>query len=195
METFRISHLPLVNNSEYLGLISDKDIYDLGLEMCKLEAQSGTLPHPFIRDNQHIYEVAQKMLEQSISTIPVLEQNDKYIGLITINDLAIKIAELFLVNEQGAVIVLEINNADYSLSQIAQIVESNNAKILSFYTRHIENTSQMHVSLKLNITDVSAIIQTFFRYNYNISAVYLDDSLINDMYAERFDLFMKYLNL
>jgi predicted transcriptional regulator len=195
METFRISHLPLVNNSEYLGLISDRDIYDLGLEMCKLEAKNNTLPHPFVRANQHLYEVAQKMLEQNISVIPVLEQNDNYIGLITINDLASKIADLFLVKEPGAVIVLEINNADYSLSQIAQIVESNDVKILSLYTRHIENTSQMHISLKLNITDASAVIQTFVRYDYNIAAVYMDDSLLHDMYTERFDLFMKYLNL
>jgi len=53
----------------------------------------------------------------------------------------------------------------------------------------------MHVSLKLNITDASAVIQTFVRYDYNIAAVYMDDSLLHDMYAERFDLFMKYLNL
>lgn len=194
MEAFRISHLPLVRENEYLGLISDKDVYDLGLEMCKLETTTGNLPHPFVRANQHIFEVAQKMQEYNISAIPVLDLNENYLGLILINDLAVKLTDLFLAKEPGSVIVLEMNAIDYTIAQIAQIIESNDAKILSMYTHLVENTSLMNVTIKVNVTETTSIIQTLVRYNYNIVAVYMDDSLLHDMYAERFDLFMKYLN-
>lgn len=195
MEAFRISHLPIIKDGEYLGLISDKDIYDKGLEMCRLGEKLTSLFNPSVRVDQHLYEVARKIMELNLSSIPVLDLNGQYVGLITINDLSSKIVGLFMVREPGAVIVLEMSPTDYSLTQIAQIIESNDAKILSFYTSMPHESHLMHVSLKVNLSDVSSIIQTFVRYNYNIFAVYMDDSMLHDMYSERFDLFMKFLNI
>ena len=195
MESFRISHLPLVRGKEYLGLISDKDIYDFDLEVCYLGENLHALNKPFVRVNQHLYEVAQKIIELKLTALPVLEMNDDYCGVISVNDLSPKIIDMFLVKEQGAVIVLELSTTNYSLSQIAQIVESNNAKIMSMYTKNPENTTELDVSIKINESDVSAIIQTFVRYDYVIKAVYMDDSVLHEMYNERYDMFMKYLNI
>lgn len=195
MESFRISHLPLIKDGEYLGLISDKDIYDRELEMCNLGESLSSIASPFIRANQHIFEVAQKMKELKISVLPVLELNNDYCGAITINDLSAKFVDLISASEKGAVIVLELFSTDYSLSQIAQIVESNDAKILSLYSSNHKNSNEMIVTLKVNVIDISSIIQTFVRYDYNIKAVYMDDSLLHEMYNERYDLFMKYLNI
>lgn len=195
MESFRISHLPLVRGKEYLGLISDKDIYDFELEVCYLGENIQVLNKPFVRVTQHLYEVAQKIIELKLTALPVLEMNDDYFGVISVNDLSLKIIDMFLVKEQGAVIVLELSTTNYSLSQIAQIVESNNAKILSLYTKNPENTNELDVSIKINESDVSAIIQTFVRYDYVIKAVYMDDSVLHEMYNDRYDMFMKYLNI
>lgn len=195
MENCRVSHLPLVHDNQYMGLISDKDVYDLELEMCQLNEKLTSLPTPSVNVNQHIYEVTQKILELKLTTIPVLEMNNNYYGVISMNDLAPIIASLFMTKDPGAVIVLEVNPIDYSLSQISQIVESNNVKILSLYTRNPEDSREMNVSLKVNVTDISSVIQTFVRYNYNIKAVYMDDSLLHDMYTDRYELFMKYLNI
>lgn len=195
MESFRISHLPLVRDDEYLGLISDDDIYDLAIEMCQLGEKVGTFNRPFVRENQHIYEVAQHMLETKVSVMPVLNLQDNYIGAITINDLSEHFLSLVVATEPGAVIVLAMSPVDYTLSQIAQIVESNEAKVLSLYTKNPENSNELDVTIKVNVTDISSIIQTFVRYDYNIKAVYMDDSLLKDMYSERYELFMKYMNL
>lgn len=194
MESVRVSHLPLLNGSEYIGLISDKDVYDRNLEQRELGAQNIPLARPYIKANQHIYEVARLMLDLHLSLIPVLEMNNEYAGSITIHDLSLQLIDLVTVNDPGAVIVLALHPNDYSLSQIAQIVESNNAKILSLYTKSPENSIEMDVTLKINLTDISSIIQTFVRYDYNIKAVYMDASLIHDMYSERYELFMKYMN-
>lgn len=194
MESVRVSHLPLLNGTEYLGLISDKDVYDRNLEQGELGAQNIPLARPYIKANQHIYEVARLMLDLRLSLIPVLEMNNEYAGSITIHDLSLQLIDLVTVNDPGAVIVLALHPNDYSLSQIAQIVESNNAKILSLYTKSPENSIEMDVTLKVNLSDISSIIQTFVRYDYNIKAVYMDASLIHDMYSERYELFMKYMN-
>lgn len=195
MENCRVSHLPLIQDNQYMGLISDKDIYDLELEMCQLHENLTSLPTPSVYVNQHIYEVTQKILELKLSLIPVLEMNNDFCGVISMNNLAPIIANLFMTKESGAIIVLEVSPIDYSLSQISQIIESNDVKILSLYTQNPEDSREMNVSLKVNVTDISSVIQTFVRYNYNIKAVYMDDSLLHDMYSDRYELFMKYLNI
>jgi acetoin utilization protein AcuB len=195
MDSFRVSHLPLVRDGEYLGLISDDDVYDLEMEMCNIGENIASFKNPFIRVNQHVFEVVQKIMETKVTVLPVLEMDDEYYGSITINDLALYLTELVAAKETGAIIVLELNPIDYSLSQIAQIVESNDAKVISLYTKSQENTKEMDVTLKVNVTDVSSIIQTFVRYDYNIKAVYMDDSLLTDMYSERYELFMKYMDI
>jgi predicted transcriptional regulator len=195
MESFRVSEIPLVRDKEYLGLISDKNIYDFNLNKSCIGEKKIALASPYVLVNQHIFEVIQKMLELNITVLPVLELNMDYAGAILQHDLSKKFLELVSVTEQGAVLVLELNQYDYVLSQITQIIESNGAKILSIYTRNNENTKIMEVTIKINITDISSIIQTFVRYDYTIKAVYMDDSLITNMYNERFDLLMKYINI
>ena len=118
-----------------------------------------------------------------------------YMGAISQREADRKLADLVAVNEPGGIIVLELCKTDYSLSQIAQIVESNDAKILSFYiSRPSESSKELDVTLKLNKMDLSGVIQTFTRYDYNIKATYMDDSRINNLYDDRFDQFMRYLN-
>lgn len=195
MESLRVSHLPLVDNYEFLGLVSDKNIEDLELEYKTLGEHVPAFSNLFVRSNQHIYEVVRKLNECQVSVLPVLEMNDQYQGAIMVSELSESFVKLVAVNEPGAVIVLELNPNDYSLTQIAQIIESNDAKVLSLYTHAPEYKKELDVTLKVNITDVSSIIQTFVRYDYNIKAVYMDDSLLNDLYTERFELFMKYMDL
>jgi acetoin utilization protein AcuB len=195
MESFRVAHLPLIKGNEYLGLVSDQNIYDLELENKAIGENPAVFINPFVQSNQHIYEVVRKLNEFEVSVLPVLDLNKQYLGAIMVSELSEKFVKLVAVNEPGAVIVLELNPNDYSLSQIAQIVESNDAKVLSLYTHATQYKMELDVTLKVNITDVSSIVQTFVRYDYNIKAVYMDDSLLNNLYAERFELFMKYMDL
>ena len=195
MEIFRISHLPVVDGKRLVGLISDKIIYDLNIIDKPVGDYSDHLLSPHIHTNQHIYEVFLTISSLKLSAVPVLDLYDKYCGVITVFDLAQKFADLVAVQEPGGVIVLELNSIDYSLSQIAQIVEGNNAKILSFYVSPEVESRRMTVTLKINVIDLSAIIQTFVRYDYNIIAVYMDDSVINDLYDDRLDQLMKFMNI
>ncbi len=195
MEIFRISHLPVVDGKRLLGVISDKIIYDLNIIERPISDYSDHLLSPFVLESQHIYEVFQAISTQKLSAIPVLDIYRQYCGVITVLDMAQKFASLVAVQEPGSVIVLELNSIDYSLSQIAQIVEGNEAKILSFYVSPISDSKKLTVTLKINVIDLSAIIQTFVRYDYNIVAVYMDESSLNDLYEDRLGQLMKYMNI
>ena len=194
MDIFRISHLPIVNEREFLGLISDKDIYDNNVVEDPIGNHSLSLFSPYVYGDQHIYEVIEMTSRMKLSVIPVLDRKNNYEGLITVNDLVEQFADLSALKHPGGIIVLELNNNDYFLTQISQIVESNDAKILSLYISSPEDTTKMELTLKINRNDLSSIIRTFERYEYTIKASYLKDEEEERMYEERFDLFMRYLN-
>ncbi len=195
MDVFRISHLPVVEGRHYYGLVSDKMVYDLNLTDKKLAEVSEKLLSPCAFINQHIYQVVSVISEFKLSVVPVLDLHKEYKGVITALDLAKEFASLVAVNEPGGVIELELNTINYSLSQITQIVEGNDAKILSLYVEERNNPKLITVTLKINVIDLSRIIQTFVRYDYNIKAVYMDESMLGDLYDDRFDQFMRYMNI
>jgi acetoin utilization protein AcuB len=195
MEIFRISHLPIVDKSEFLGLISDTDIYDMG----KLDEPIGnhrlSLFSPFVTARQHIYEVFELASRLKLTVIPVLDENKDFLGLIAQSDLLASFADLTAVSEQGGILVLEMSHHDYSLSQIAQIVESNNSKILSLYLSNTEDNNRIEVTIKINSPDLSSIMKTFDRYNYEIKASFMNDENLSSFYKNRYDQFIRYLDV
>ena len=195
MEIFRISHLPIVNNQEFLGLISDTDIYDLGMMDEPIGNHKLSLFSPYVMAGQHIYEVIEIASRLRLTVIPVLDDKKNYIGLIGQSDPLSQFATLAAVTEPGGLIVLEMNHHDYSLSQIAQIVESNNARILSLYITNSEESTMMEVTIKINNSDLTSILKTFDRYNYHVKASFMDDENLDSFYQNRYEQFMRYLNI
>lgn len=197
MEIFRVSHLPVVVGKEYFGVISDKDIYDADNFDEKIRKYiSPILLQPHVHVNQHIFEVAGVALGCGVSLVPVLKADHSYLGSVTRTDLSFKLAELFSSGEPGGIIVLELTDVNYSLSQIAQIIEGNDARILSLYIhKPSPSTRELDVTIKVNVVDLSGIIQTFARYDYIIKATYMDQSQIKGLMEDRYDQFMKYINI
>jgi len=195
MDIFRISHLPIVNNKDFLGLISDKDIYDLNMAEEPIGNHKLTLFSPYVKDYQHIYEVIELVSRLKLSVVPVLNDKSHYLGLITVNDLIHYFADLTALNHPGGIIVLELNVNDYTLTEIAKLVESNEAKILSLYMKSHSDSMKLELTLKINTTEITSILQTFERYNYNIKASYMEDETLDAMYESRYESFMKYLSI
>jgi acetoin utilization protein AcuB len=195
MEIFKISHLPIVNNQEFLGLISDTDIYDMNQPNEPIGNHALTLYKPFVTAEQHIFEVIGLASRLKLSVVPVLDSKNNYKGVITSNDLIRHIAGISSMDQPGGIIVLEVVDRDYSLSQIAQIIESNNVKILSMYITSSPGSTQLEVTLKVNTGDLASVIRTFERYNYEVKTWVTDNDSMDKFYSERFDLLMKYLNI
>jgi len=154
-----------------------------------------TLLKPFVTAEQHIFEVIGLAARLKLSVVPVLDNNHFYKGVITTSDLVRHIAGISSMDQPGGIVVLELVERDYSLSQIAQIVESNNIKVLSMYITSPPESTKLEVTLKLNSTDIASVIRTFERYNYDVKTWISSNDSIDQFYQERFDLLMKYLNI
>ncbi len=194
MDIFKVTHLPIVNDKEFLGLISENDIYDLNMPEEPLGNHQLSLVRPYVMENQHILEVVDLASRLKLSLVPVLDQRKNYLGVITATDLLHYFAEQSALKNPGGIVVLELNHNDYSLSQIAQIVEGNDAKILGMGITTQPTSTQIELSLKLNVTDVTSIIQTFNRYNYTVLGSYMKHDDEEDLLEDRFNLLMRYLN-
>jgi CBS domain-containing protein len=195
MEIFRISHLPIVNNQDFLGLISDADIYDMNQPEEPIGNHALTLLKPYVTAEQHLFEVIGLAARLKLTVVPVLDEKNHYKGVITTNDLVRYIAGISSLDQPGGIIVLELIERDYSLSQIAQIVESNNVKVLSIYITSSPESTRLEVTIKVNTTDLLSVIKTFERYNYDVKTWVTSDDSMDRFYSERFDLLMKYLNI
>jgi CBS domain-containing protein len=194
MDEHRVSHLPIVNNVEFLGLISDDDIYDLNLFDEPIGNHELKLLRPYVREEQHIYEVIRMVAGMDLSIVPVLDNSNNYIGSITLHDLAKEFAKITATTDLLSVVVLEVNVSSYSLAEIAYIVEANGAKVLSSYLSSNPDSTKMEVTLNINKKDLSAIMQSFYRKNYTVVASYNQSEFLDDM-KKRYDALMKYLNI
>lgn len=194
MEEFKVLHLPIVNNEQFLGLISEEDIFEINKPEEPLGNHTLSLSKSFVSKDQHIYDAIRLFAEMRLTLLPVLDHNNNYLGAVTLADLVHKLSAITAVNNPGGVIILEVNQNDYSLSQIAQIVESNDAKVLSLYITSETDSTKLEITLKINKVDIRQVLQTFNRYDYAVKASYSNQHSAEDL-KDRYDLLMKYLNM
>jgi CBS domain-containing protein len=193
MDQFRVNHLAIVKNNFYLGIVSDKEIMNWESENDSIEKHLNNLVSPYVKYNQHLFDIIEVLERNNLSAVPVLDEKNHYLGVITSRKLVYSIARSATIQSPGGVIVLEMNNTDYSLTEIASIVESNEAKILSSYIISKPNSTSIEVTIKLNKQDVVTIIKDFERRGYNVSASYKDEES-NEGFLERYESLMRFLN-
>jgi acetoin utilization protein AcuB len=194
MIEFRVRHLPIVNEEQFLGLLAEDDLVGETDYQTSIGALALSLVNPYVLEDQHIYDVIRMFYELKLTVVPVLDAKKNYLGLISINALTEYFACLTSVEQPGGIIVLEIDNKNNSLAHMAQIVESDNAQVLSSYIKSFPDSTRLEVTLKINKQDISAIVSTFMRYEYNIKATF-NHNAENDNSKDRYDSLMNYLNL
>ncbi|MCG8327406.1 MAG: CBS domain-containing protein [Chitinophagales bacterium] len=193
MNEFYIRHLPIVNNEQLLGLISEDDILDHDVEEA-VGSYSLSMVRPYLKYNDHIYEILRLIAQHHLTVIPVVDDGENYIGMVTLESIVHFFARTASFSEPGSIIVLEVSKRDYMLSEIARIVESENAAVLSsFITTNLDST-QIDVTIKVNSQHVQSIIATFGRYDYVIKATFNETEYIDSL-KERYDALMSYLNV
>ena len=194
MEDYKLTELPIVNNKEFLGLITESDILDLADPDMPIGNHKLSIETPSVHAAEHIYEVLSKISTLHLSLIPILDDDKNFLGVITLPILIDSISNLAAIKDVGGILQLEVNQNDYSLAEIASIVESNGAKILSSYIHTHDDSIKMDVTIKINNTDLSPIIQTFERYNYTVAASF-HKSEMQDELKRRYNQFIHYLNM
>jgi len=195
MDEFRVNELPVVSNRKYMGLATELRLIELtdrsqALKDVELEYQD-----VHVMQHQHFYDVMEAAIKNKIQVVPVLDDDQEYIGIITINDTIAAFGQMSALQGQGSILVLSMPERDYSLSQISRLIEEENVKILSAYVSPDEmDPFQIKLTLKLNTTDPSRIIATLERFEYRITAQF-NDGNDNDVGRDRLDMLLKYLDI
>lgn len=194
MEEFKVSHLAVLKSGNFVGVVSESillDQEDLSLTLDKLFQH---LPRPFSHVGDHIYQVLARISEYHLSLIPILDNDEQYIGCADVHHLLTLMANTGSIKEIGGILVVEMSSSDYSMAQIGQIVESNDAKILSSYIMSSSDSTNIEVTLKINTLELDRIIRTFERYDYVIKASFQKSRFGEDLQF-RYDALINYLNL
>ena len=191
----RLNDIPVVDNDKLEGSVQESDIYTLPDPDLALADQKVNLKRDFVFEHQHILDVIKVLVDSKLSVLPVVDEDEKYIGCITQQRVIEEMSRLLAVNNPGAFIVLEINQNDFVLSEIAQIVESQDAKILNLFVPASKDSTKADVVIKVNTMEIQAMLQTFNRYNYIVKATYTEDEKMYDDLRERYDTIMRYLNI
>lgn len=186
------SHFPIIEEGVYMGSISSDDLLTFDSDK-KIADYKYALEGFFVRNNSIWLDVLEIFAKNHTNLLPVLDENNKYIGYYEIEDIMKFFHETPFLKEPGGIIIVKKEIVDYSMSQIAQIVESNNGKLLGMFISEA-NLDSVQVTMKINVGPLNDIIQTFRRYNYEIISEHEEDNYINNL-KERSDYLDKYLNI
>lgn len=193
MDQFRIGHLPVVDNGRFMGVISETELLAAGSSIAEAIEQEGELLKACVEPHEHILEVLNIAGEFQLSIIPVADSDGTYLGAVTLEELVNNLSRMQGAGQQGGIIVLEMNEQDYHLQQIARIIEENNAKILSLSVSQGDD-GKIEVNLKVNQPDLNAILQSFNRFSYVVKASYQEPVYTEDL-KKRYEELMRYLNI
>ena len=195
MDEYRVAFLPVLDGKLFLGLISESEIFKLTDPDAPLSEQKVPYKMVYVNETQHIFEAIKIMSAEKISILPVLDENKHFLGCVTVNNLLEQFGKMTAMHNPGAIIILELNHNDFVLSQIAQIVESQDIKILSLYVSSDIDSTKMEVTIKLNKYEIQTLIKALTRYDYTIKATFLEnEEMVNDL-LDRYNALMNYLNI
>ena len=193
MSIYRVGDMPVVDDGKLLGLVSEEEISSVDTETL-ISTFRLNQSYIFVSEEDHVFDILGKLAENRISVIPVLDREEKYLGLITQEQLITYYANTYAFKERGSIIVIKTNKSDYSLSEITRVIEMEGAVIMSSFTTTDQTTSNLLVTLKINQQEISSIITALERYEYDIHATFSEDTYTSDL-KTRYDLLMTYLNV
>jgi len=194
MEEYMVRHLPIVEDREVKGMVSEEMILDNDQDAMILSYRGSDSP-VFVHSEDHILEILAFFAKTNLTCVAVVDAQIKYVGMITLQQLMMRFATEYSFDEPGAIIVLELNKVDYSLTEISRIIESEKGTILScLISQQREDSNILLVTLKINLQDIQYVKATFERFNYNIVAAFSEVKYV-DTLSERYEALMHYLNM
>ena len=187
------SHIPIVKNQHLIGLISERDIHTIEDSTDTLHQYEHLFEHFFIRNFDNWIDILKMFATSETNILPVLTEKNEYVGYYELVDVLHFFNDTPLLNHDGFFLVIEKGNKDYSFSEIAQIVESNDAKLIGVFISGYQN-DLVRITLKIASEEINEIIQSFRRYGYNLLTKHKEDILLEEL-QNRSNYLQKYLNI
>lgn len=194
MNDNHVTHLPIVEGDKYIGLISEEDLLQAENDNAELQTLQQSFANPSVKGDEHFLKAVQVAAENGLSVVPVLGDDNELIGTVVYNDLLKHASEFMSLNKPGGLIVLEMESNQYSFNEISKLVETNNAQITQLNTTNDAETGLMQVTLRINKPEVSDIVATFQRYEYNVKYFFGEELYTNEL-RSNYDNLMNYLKI
>ncbi|WP_400262594.1 CBS domain-containing protein [Sphingobacterium sp. SG20118] len=194
MEDFQFHLLPVVDGDDYLGYIGQNDLLnalDDQLSIATIHLKTEPI---YVKANQHPYDAIRLMTAYHLDALPVLDENNKFKGMLTSLELVKTISVLQSLNDIGAIIVLEIGTHDFSLSKIAHLIEAENCQILNCATKAVPENDSLQVIIKVNKSNISSLLSSFARQNYKVITSFNTLQEFDDL-DDRYQQLMNYINI
>ena len=193
MEDFDILQIAVVDNKKYLGLVNKDDLLDAD-DQSPLSVLQNDFFTKAVKNNEHFLSALKLASQNGLSMVPVVTNEQEWVGALTSQEL-LKAATAFTgAEDQGAVIVLEMERKNYSFGEISRLVETNDAYITQFNTSAESDSGLLVVTVKINKIEISDIISTFQRYDYSIRYFFGEEHYENEL-RYNYDNLMTYLKV
>jgi acetoin utilization protein AcuB len=191
---FRLTHLPVIADEKYVGLVSEDDLLEAEDENMSLEKLQEKFLIKSVGDNEHFLSAVNFCNQFETTVVPVINEERELTGIIATANLLKALGDFSGANSIGGIIVLEMERNQFAISEISRIVESNDATVLHLNTTTHPDTGILTVTLHLNKKDVAAIIASFERYQYNIIGYFGNEKFENEIHSN-FRHLMNYLDI
>jgi acetoin utilization protein AcuB len=196
LEEFHVNQLPVLAGRHYRGLITEDDLADFENPDTQLADLTLGFANAHVQHDQHFYRVMELAIENKIQLVPVLDEQQEYAGVVTVSDALAAFGPVPGPAGEGSILVLTMEERDYSLSQISRYVEENNAKILSAHVVTDEHDPfRIRLTLRLNTSNLARITATLERFGYLVSAQFTGTAAVGEDEQERFDALLRYLSV
>jgi len=194
MTEFHITQLPVVSEKKFIGLMSEEDLKSHGNADDTVESLKINNLFPGVHDFEHMFEVLKVASTLKLRAIPVIDDDNNYLGSVSFESLMDTLATETDILERGGILVLDIAVKDYSLAEVARIIEQNNARVLTVFAGTDPDLGRMELTVKVNTPNVQPIVQALERFNYIIKDTYQEQEFYDNL-RNRYDALMNYLNV
>ncbi len=191
---YKLTHLPVVIDHKYLGLLSEDDLLDVEDEKLPIEIIQDSFLKAFVLDDVHFLNAVNTSNQFETNIVPVVNKENEFVGVIVTADLLKAMGDFSGANEIGGIIVLEMKRIQFAISEISRIVESNDCTVLHLNTTIDPLTGMLRVTLHINKKEVSAVVSTFERYDYTVLYHFGVEHYENEL-DNNYKHLMNYLNL
>ena len=193
MSIYRIKDLPVVDENTLLGIASEDIVSTVDPDTLIKDLHLNRT-YIYVEESDHIFEALSRLAQNNTTVVPVVGKDENFLGIITQEDLIRYYANTFSFKEPGSIIVIESTKSGYSLSEVARIVELENAVIITSFITSSKDSQNILLTIKVNQQEISNIVSALERYDYKISGSFVEDEY-SDNLKERYDMLMNYLNV
>ena len=194
MTDYHLSHLPVIADEKYLGLVNEDQLLNIEDDGSLLEKYQSEFSTLAVNANMHMVEAIRLTNEFNLSVTPVVDIDMVWVGAITAIDLLKFVGKMYGMEEPGGIIILELEKREFSFSQISKLVETNDAYITQLNTFFDNNLGLLYVTIKINKLEISDIVATFQRYDYHVK-YYFGEELYENELKTNYDHLMNYLSI